>query len=439
MLFWRNLSIGWLAAFAVTVASAILGLGILVVTGNRSQTSPQPAISQPPAADISSSTYVSTLPTTPPVKRPTSCPAASLASSSGAWVVPWLDTPDAADSIPVQAKRLGLLDFFWLALGPSPGTILQHPADQDTRPLDSVLAAAHSANPCGLRFVTTVDNFSGSADPTDAKGWLARILLDPQARQQHVQALAAEMARHPLADGLTVDYEFKLPTAADLPLYAKVGHLDELLPNQPDQLVDRITTGYSRLMQDLTLAMHHQQRQLRVTTLVRDQGQRNYENLPGYISDYGALSRGTDQLILMAYDYHWSTGDPGPIAPLNWIRNVWSYAETYNISPGRLAIALPAYAYDWSIDGSGKTGGEATDLTPTQVSAANWPKVGSQDGETHYTYRDGQGGLHQVWDAASGLATKVAAVRLFCGCSVMAWKVGNGDPAGSRLVLGALG
>jgi len=439
MLFWRNLSTGWLAAFAATVASVILAVGILVATGNRSPSSPQPATSLPSAADISPSIDVSTLPATPPVKRPTSCPAASLADSRGAWVVPWLNNPGVSDSVPAQAKRLGLLDFFWLALGPAPEIILQHPADQDTRPLDSVLAAAHSANPCGLRFVTIVDNFSGSADPTDAKAWLARILLDPQARQRHVQALAAEMARHPLADGLTVDYEFKLPTAAAMPLYAKVGHLEQLLPNQQDQLVDHITAGYSRLMQDLTLAMHHQQRQLRMTTLVRDQGQLNYENLPAYISDYAAISRVVDQLILMAYDYHWSSGDPGPIAPLDWIRNVWNYVETYNPPPGRLAIALPAYAYDWPVDSSGKTLEEATDLTPTQVSAADWPRVGGQDGETHYTYRDGQGGLHQVWDAASGLATKVASVRQFCGCSVMAWKVGNTDPAGSRLVLAALG
>src|SRR5947209_17589236 len=166
MLFWKSLSVGWLTAFAVTIVSAILGAAILVATGNRAQSSAQPTDSLPPAAGIGPSIDVSTLPTTPPVKRPTSCPAASLAGNSGAWVVPWQDNPGASDSVPVQAKRLGLLDFFWLALGPSPGTILQHPADQDARPLDSVLAAAHSANPCGLRFVTTVDNFSGSTDPT---------------------------------------------------------------------------------------------------------------------------------------------------------------------------------------------------------------------------------------------------------------------------------
>ncbi len=436
---WRDLSTGWRAVFVVAVAGIILEVGSLMVAGSRAQPPPQPTISLPAAPEGSPAVDVSSLPATPPVKRPASCPAASLANSSGAWVVPWLDNSPTSDLVPTQAKRLGLLDFFWLALGPSPETILGHPGDQETRSLDSALAAAHSANPCGLRFVTTVDDFNGGDNSTDTKAWLARILLDPQARQQHVHALAAEMARHPLADGLTVDYEFKLPTAADLPLYAKIGHLEQLLPSQPDQLVDHISDGYSSLMQDLALAMHHQQRQLRVTTLVRDQSEFNYENLPAYISDYSAIGQSADQLILMAYDYHWSSGDPGPIAPVDWIRNVWSYAQTYRLPPGRLSIALPAYAYDWPVDGSGKTLHEATDLTFTQVVAADWPKVGSQDGETHYTYRDSRGGVHQVWDAASGLEVKTALVRQFCGCSVMAWKMGNADPAGSNLVLSTLG
>jgi hypothetical protein len=363
----------------------------------------------------------------------------SLASSSGAWVVPWLDDPQSPDLVPTQAKQLGVLDFFWLALGPSPGTILQNPTDSQARSLDAALAAAYSGSPCGLRFVTIVDNFNGDADPRAAKTWLAQILLDPKARQQHVQALAAEMARHPLADGLTVDYEFKLPTAEDLSLYAKAGHLEQLLPDHPDQLVDRITAGYSALMHDLALAMHHQQRQLRVATLARDHSPVSFDNLPAFIADYGALSQSADQVILMAYDYHWSSGDPGPIAPMDWIRQVWSYAQTHNPAPGRVAVALPAYAYNWPVDGSGTTVHDAADLTPTQVAAAHWPKIGSQDGETHYTYRDEQGGVHQVWDAASGLATKAASVRRLCGCSVMAWKVGNADGAGSDLVVAALG
>ena len=411
---WLDLLTGWRQTMLIlAVVGTVLAVGI----------------SWRPAADTA----------TPPVQRPASCPATSLGSSSGAWVVPWLDDPQSPDLVPTQAKQLGVLDFFWLALGPSPGTILQNPTDSQARSLDAALAAAYSGNPCGLRFVTIVDNFNGTADPAEAKAWLARILLDSTARQQHVKAIAAEMSRHPLADGLTVDYEFKLPAAADLPLYARIGHLKQLLSDHPDQLAQRITTGYSALIHDLDQTMHQQHRQLRVATLARDQSQVNFDNLPAYIADYGAISRNADQVILMAYDYHWSTGDPGPIAPTDWVRTVWSYAQTQNPPPGRLAIALPAYAYNWPVDGAGKTAHEAVDLTATQIAAANWPTTGRQDGETEYTYRDSQGGVHQVWDAASGLAAKAASVRQFCGCAVMAWKVGNADPVGSHLVVSALG
>lgn len=439
MRFWSTLSTVWRATLTLAMASIIL-LAVGVVVINRHAQSPPPtAVALYPSSDTGPPINVSALPATPPAKRSSSCPAASLADRNGAWVVPWLDGPGASDLVPSQAKRLGLLDFFWLALGPSPETVLQHPADPATRPLDNALEVAQSANSCGLRFVTTADNYSGNVGPNNAKVRLARILLDPQARWQHVQALAAEMARHPLADGLTVDYEFQLPEAADLALYARIGHLEKLLPDQPDQLVDRITTGYSRLIQDLALAMHHQNRQLRVATRVREQSHLDYGNLSAYIIDYGSIARNADQLVLMAYDYHWSSGDPGPIAPLDWVRKIWDYARTYNIPPERLSIALPAYAYNWPVDGSGKTVRDATDLTPTEMAAIGRTKVGGQDGETHYSYRDGQGGVHQVWDAASGLSVKTVAIRQICGCPVMAWKVGNADPVGSKLVMAALG
>ncbi len=436
---WRKLSKRWRIIFALAFAILILCVVGLVVLDNRSQPSPPPITALPPPPDTGPPLDLSALPVTPPNKPPASCPTVALADRNGAWVVPWMDDSGAADLVPSQTKRLGLMDFFWLAMGPTPGSILQHPTNPEVRSLNSVLAAAHSANPCGLRFVTIVDDYHGTTDPKEAKARLARILLDPQARQQHVQAVAKEMATHPLADGLTVDYEYDLPTKADLPLYAKIGNLEQLLADQPDQFVDRITMGYSRLMQDLAVAMHHQQRLLRVTTFVREHSKLDYGNLPAYIADYGAIARHADQLVLMAYDNHWSSGDPGPIAPLDWVRKVWEHANEYDIPPGRLAVGVPAYAYDWTVNAAGKTVRVATDLTATQVAAARWTKAGGQDGETNYTYQDGQGDPHQVWDATSGVAVKTAAIRQFCSCPVMAWKLGNTDPVGSNLVLSALG
>ena len=44
--------------------------------------------------------------------------------------------------------------------------------------------------------------------------------------------------------------------------------------------------------------------------------------------DYAAIGRAADQVRLMAYDYHWATSPPGPVAPIGWVRAVLRYAKT---------------------------------------------------------------------------------------------------------------
>jgi spore germination protein YaaH len=54
----------------------------------------------------------------------------------------------------------------------------------------------------------------------------------------------------------------------------------------------------------------------------------------------------------MAYDEHWSTSEPGPVASIPWCRNVAAYAlET--IGPEKLIMGLPFYGRSWgSVNGN---------------------------------------------------------------------------------------
>ena len=62
--------------------------------------------------------------------------------------------------------------------------------------------------------------------------------------------------------------------------------------------------------------------------------------------DYAAIGRAADQVRRMAYDYHWNTSAPGPIAPISWVRSVIDYART-QIPAARLVLGIPLYGYDW--------------------------------------------------------------------------------------------
>ena len=59
-----------------------------------------------------------------------------------------------------------------------------------------------------------------------------------------------------------------------------------------------------------------------------------------------ALGEAADRLRIMTYDYHWSGGQPGPMAPKSWVREVLNYA-TDVVSPSKISFGLPAYGRDW--------------------------------------------------------------------------------------------
>ena len=66
--------------------------------------------------------------------------------------------------------------------------------------------------------------------------------------------------------------------------------------------------------------------------------------------DYPAISRIADRVLIMAYDQHWSTSKPGPVASLSWCREVASYASK-TISKKKLIMGLPLYGREWGDQG----------------------------------------------------------------------------------------
>jgi spore germination protein YaaH len=92
--------------------------------------------------------------------------------------------------------------------------------------------------------------------------------------------------------------------------------------------------------------------------------------------DYPALAVPCDHLVLMGYDYHWSTSpDTGPVAPLSgWgTYNVtWSVNDYLGkgVPPGKLLLGVPYYGYRWpavSGDPGAATTGSATARTFAQA------------------------------------------------------------------------
>ncbi|MGH2399515.1 MAG: glycosyl hydrolase family 18 protein, partial [bacterium] len=69
--------------------------------------------------------------------------------------------------------------------------------------------------------------------------------------------------------------------------------------------------------------------------------------------DLAALGGLVDWIIIMAYDEHWDTGSPGPVASLPWVEGVVRFNKT-QVPVQKLLLGVAFYGYDWPRPGAGE-------------------------------------------------------------------------------------
>ncbi|KQM66936.1 MULTISPECIES: glycosyltransferase [unclassified Sphingomonas] len=212
-----------------------------------------------------------------------------------------------------------------------------------------------------------------------------RMLADPKARAALVAQLAGYVQAHRAA-GLVIDYE-SLPDAAVARYPAFLAQLHAALPK------------------GATLA---------VTAPAGDPDWR-----------LGDIARATDRVILMAYDEHWESGTPGPIASQPWFVGQVEQAMR-QVGRDKLVVALGSYAYDWHDGGADALSIEEAWLAAHDSSA----QIGfdRSSGNAGFTYDDERGSRHQVWmlDAATSW-NELAALRRMGLDDVALWRLGSED------------
>ena len=89
--------------------------------------------------------------------------------------------------------------------------------------------------------------------------------------------------------------------------------------------------------------------------------------------DVLSLAKNSDEIIVMAYDFHKSIGEPGPNFPLNR-KNTYSYDFKKMISDylkqvqlEKLTIVFGLYGYDWIVDEKGRPIKAATALSLNEI------------------------------------------------------------------------
>jgi spore germination protein YaaH len=234
-----------------------------------------------------------------------------------AWVPYWaLDAslPDARQRVPSMRE---VSPFWFNAVG-----------------VDQIVVDPNASAELTDEFMDIVEGLDVAVVPSiiDAlpAGEMAAILADPATRSQHVDTIRAFAADGDY-DGIDIDYE----------QFAFADGRDTWATTSPNWVA---------FVEELAGALHADGRTLTVSIPpVYDDGQTDASGF--WVYDYGAIVEHVDRIRIMTYDY--SVGEPGPIAPLEWVETAIVGAIDATGSPDKLVLGLPAYGRNWPVRTSG--------------------------------------------------------------------------------------
>jgi spore germination protein len=150
------------------------------------------------------------------------------------------------------------------------------------------------------------------------------------------------------------------------------------------------------------------------------------------VYDYAALYKVVDYVMVMAYDYSYPGGNPGPIAPLNKLRDTATYALSK--MPARQIIwGMGVYGYDWPEGPDGKSLGMAdprtwaeADAIAHQPGAQSGYDASAQGAWARYTTN---GQLREVWyENEQSFEAKLSLVTGDSMAGFALWRLGQEDP-----------
>src|SRR5260370_25900889 len=147
--------------------------------------------------------------------------------------------------------------------------------------------------------------------------------------------------------------------------------------------------------------------------------------------DYEFFGKQCDAIVLMNYDQHWLTSQPGPIASQDWF--VENLNQVFDVvPPQKIVVGIANYAYDWPQTSKKEysLGAEFSvqeALLHVEESDTN-VEFDSNSLNPHYSYYDEHNHLHQVWmlDAVTAYNELRASERLGVQGTAL-WRLGSSD------------
>ena len=291
---------------------------------------------------------------------------------------------ESRTSLAEHVNQLDIVSPQWVAISNAKGDIS---VTNDFRADNIINKATHKPSVMPLVHNSKDQMFEGKT--ADA------LILDPKARKTLIANLA-DFAQKRGYSGYIFDFEDLSPAALK---------------------------AYPTLIAEANAAFDKSGREVWVTAPFDD------EDWP-----LKALGKAADTLVLMAYDEHYFTGDPGPTAGQDWYEKHLA-ADMQGQDPNKVVVALGAYGLDWTKGGQAEavTWHEATQRAQESGVFIDY----DQDSlNPTYSYAEEDGTQHEVWflDAVT-LYNQIHTADVWRPRGYAIWRMGSED-AGVWNILG---
>jgi HAD superfamily hydrolase (TIGR01509 family) len=245
-----------------------------------------------------------------------------------AWVPYWA-LPEATESMAANGGLLHEVSPFWFSARGATDITLDGATTAEQGPglIDSIRAQGATLLP------SIVDGMP--------KGAMAAMLADPGSRTTHVAAIVNLVGENGY-DGIDIDYEG----------FAFVDGRASWETTRPNWVA---------FITELATALHADGKLLTVSIPPIYDTERTA--VSGFwVYDYAAIGKVVDRIRIMGYDY--SVSEPGPIAPLDWVRAAVRAAKKAVEDDTKLVLGVPLYGRNWVVATIGTCPANAEGTTP---------------------------------------------------------------------------
>jgi len=313
-----------------------------------------------------------------------------------AWLPTSWDSDRARDSWEANRVHIQELSPVWYQLDASgDGSINAYAGARDGALVDE----AHTQ---GTLVIPLINNYYTDTgfDATP----VSTMIHDPVRRAAHVTTLVSETLTYGY-DGIDIDYE------------------------SLNGIADR--DAFSLFIEELATALHAHGKLLSIAVHPKTSEPGSWDGPKA--QDWARIGAVVDRFRVMTYNYHWSTSEAGPIAPLWWMEDVMDFATSV-VTPNHVYAGLHFYGRDWvGTSGSGVVWEDVQALINTYGAVPQWQdsdEYGRSVAEPWITYTDDEGQQHEVWYAdGASVAARLPLVRQYGLGGIAVWRLGGEDPA----------